>query len=158
MWRVCDTARNTDKATIGETFKVALAENEDALTELGWESFSVSRGFKSEDSVVTVQSVVYATAPIASGGDKAKDHLDTFVKYLAEPCRPGLIWGLIGENFSAAGNQSKHCARAGERRIEEKGCATVFVRSFQGFRASMERLAWQGGSPASACAEWWKRT
>ena len=69
----------TDKGTIADTFNVVLAENEDVLAELGWESFSVARGFEPDENVVTVQSVVFATAPIASGGDKPQDHLDTFV-------------------------------------------------------------------------------
>ena len=69
-----------DKATIGDTFNVVLAENEDVLAELGWESFSVARGFKPDENVVTVQSVVFATAPIASGGENPRDHLDTFVE------------------------------------------------------------------------------
>lgn len=69
----------TDKATIGDTFNVVLAENEDILAELGWESFSVARGFNADENVVTVQSVVFATAPIASGGESTRDHLDTFV-------------------------------------------------------------------------------
>jgi len=34
-----------DKATIGSGFNVVLPENEDVIAELGWESFSMSRGF-----------------------------------------------------------------------------------------------------------------
>ena len=70
----------TDKATIADTFNVVLAENEDVVSELGWESFSTARGFEPDENVVTVQSAVFATAPIASGGNKPQDHLNTFVE------------------------------------------------------------------------------
>jgi hypothetical protein len=69
-----------DKATIGDSFNVVLAENEEVLAQIGWESFSAARGFRADENVVTVQSVVFATAPIASGGTKTQDHLDTFVE------------------------------------------------------------------------------
>ncbi len=49
---------DTDNATIGMTFNVVLAENEDAVAELGWESFSVDRGWKRGENVVPVQSIV----------------------------------------------------------------------------------------------------
>ena len=36
---------DTDKARIGYTFNVAMAENEDAVNEIGWALFSADRGF-----------------------------------------------------------------------------------------------------------------
>jgi len=71
---------STDKATIGNTFNVVLAENEGVVAELGWEPFSVTRGFKQGENVVTVQSVVNATSPNATGGDNALDHLQTLAE------------------------------------------------------------------------------
>jgi hypothetical protein len=71
----------TSKGTFGANFNVALAENEDACDELGWEPLSVdSRGFARGQNVVTVQSVVSVTGPTYSSGDRAIDHLE----YLAE--------------------------------------------------------------------------
>ncbi|MEK7872684.1 MAG: UGSC family (seleno)protein, partial [Chloroflexota bacterium] len=48
----------TDKGSFGISFNVVLAENEDAVAQLGWQPFSVDRGFRRGDNVVTVQSVV----------------------------------------------------------------------------------------------------
>lgn len=66
----------TYKGTMGANFNVALAENEDACEELSWEPYSVdSHGFKTGQNVVTVQSVVWSTAPTYSSGDSVFDHL-----------------------------------------------------------------------------------
>lgn len=46
----------TDKATFGGTWRVVLAENEDAVTRIGWEPMSVDQGFKAGDNVVTISS------------------------------------------------------------------------------------------------------
>jgi hypothetical protein len=46
----------TDKGCLGFTFNVALAENEDVVNEMGWKPFSVQRGFKQNENIVTVQS------------------------------------------------------------------------------------------------------
>jgi len=48
----------TDKATFGGTFRVVLAENEDAVRKIGWEPLSVDQGFKAGDNVVTVSVCV----------------------------------------------------------------------------------------------------
>jgi hypothetical protein len=136
----------TDKATIGETFKVALAENEDALTELGWESFSVSRGFEPDDSVVTVQSVVYATAPIASGGDKAKDHLDTFVEVfggaMSTWTHMGVNWGKFFPLLVISPSIARVLAKDG---LKKRDVQQYLYDHSKVSVASMERLAWQGG-------------
>ena len=46
----------TDKATFGGTWRVVLAENEDALARIGWEPLSVDQGFKAGDNVITLSS------------------------------------------------------------------------------------------------------
>jgi len=48
----------TDKASFGGTFRVVLAENEDAVRKIGWEPLSVDQGFKAGDNVVTVSVCV----------------------------------------------------------------------------------------------------
>jgi hypothetical protein len=43
-----------DKATFGNTFRVVLAENEDALAKIGWPPNSVDMGFSTGDNTVTI--------------------------------------------------------------------------------------------------------
>lgn len=77
---------STDKGSIGLGLNVVLAENEDAVDELGWESFSSQRGFARGDNVVTVQSALSPTIPIYSAGDRAADHVETFVEIFGGTC------------------------------------------------------------------------
>jgi hypothetical protein len=44
----------TDKGTFGNSFRVVLAENEDALGKVGWPPHSVDMGFAAGDNVVTI--------------------------------------------------------------------------------------------------------
>ena len=44
----------TDKGTFGGTWRVVLAENEDAVAAIGWEPQSVDMGFATGDNVVTI--------------------------------------------------------------------------------------------------------
>ena len=44
----------TDKATYGNTWRVAVAENEDVLREIGWPPNSVDMGFQAGDNTVTI--------------------------------------------------------------------------------------------------------
>lgn len=44
----------TDKGTYGNTFRVVLAENEDAIAKVGWQPNSVDMGFKAGDNTVTI--------------------------------------------------------------------------------------------------------
>ncbi len=86
----------TDKGTIGFTFNVALAENEDAVAEIGWEPFSVDQGFQRGENVATVQSVVAISPPIYPGGDKAKDLVQTVAEVWGQgTCAPRAWGGLI---------------------------------------------------------------
>jgi hypothetical protein len=77
---------STDKGSIGLGMNVVLAENEAAIDELGWTSFSSERGFNRSDSVVTVQSALSATIPIYSAGERALDHMATFVEIFGGTC------------------------------------------------------------------------
>jgi hypothetical protein len=43
-----------DKATFGNTWRVAIAENEEVVSELGWEPLSAEMGFTAGDSTVTI--------------------------------------------------------------------------------------------------------
>ena len=43
-----------DKGTYGNTWKVVIAENEDALNEIGWSSVSADEGFRADENVVMI--------------------------------------------------------------------------------------------------------
>ncbi|MBI2832687.1 MAG: hypothetical protein HYX79_10570 [Chloroflexi bacterium] len=64
----------TDKATFGGTWRVVLAENEDALAEMGWQPMSVDQGFKAGDNVVTVSSCT-STDSIYSAGEPSPEQI-----------------------------------------------------------------------------------
>ncbi|MBI2908861.1 MAG: hypothetical protein HYX92_14555, partial [Chloroflexi bacterium] len=72
----------TDKGSIAQSFNVVLAENEDAVKEMGWEPFSVDRGFKAGDNIVTVQSCISISPPTYSGGSTALEHLETIAELI----------------------------------------------------------------------------
>ena len=74
---------DTDKGAIGRTFNVAMAENDDATLELGWESSRVEAGFSLEESVVSVQSCVTLSGPAYTGGD-VNDQLEVLAQFTAE--------------------------------------------------------------------------
>jgi hypothetical protein len=44
----------TDKGTFGNTFRVVLAENEDALARIGWQPNSADMGFAAGDNTITI--------------------------------------------------------------------------------------------------------
>ena len=67
-----------DKGSISYTFNVALAEDEDTARAIGWPTYGMDQGFKPEDSVVTVRSVVAITPPTYSAGDDAQTHVQQF--------------------------------------------------------------------------------
>ena len=64
-----------DKGSIGQSFLVAMAEDEDSAREIGWPTFAEDRGFKAGENVVSVRSVVAITSPIYSASDRAVEHV-----------------------------------------------------------------------------------
>ena len=64
-----------DKGSIGQSFLVAMAEDEDSAREFGWPTYAQDRGFESTENIVTVHSVVSISSPIYSAGDRAIDHV-----------------------------------------------------------------------------------
>src|SRR5262249_10659043 len=85
----------TDKGTIGLSFNVTLAENDDAVRAMGWPAFRVDRGFSADESVVTVQSVVAISPPIYSGGDTPESQLEFITHYFGSTCGPWAYTGLL---------------------------------------------------------------
>ncbi|MFH1087459.1 MAG: hypothetical protein V1737_02580 [Chloroflexota bacterium] len=66
----------TDKATFGGTWRVVLAENEDAAARIGWPPMSVDQGFKAGDNVVTITSVTSTDSVFSAGAPTAQAILD----------------------------------------------------------------------------------
>ena len=64
-----------DKGSIGQSFLVAMAEDEDAARAIGWPTYGEDRGFQPGENVVTVRSVVAITSPIYSASDRAVEHV-----------------------------------------------------------------------------------
>ena len=83
-----------DKCSIGQSFLVALPENEDAIAELGWQPYSVDRGFNAGDNVVTVQSVVAISAPAYSQSEHAEEHAALLADVIGQ--RACGYWTAIG--------------------------------------------------------------
>ncbi len=57
----------TDKGTFGGSWRVVLAENEDALSKIGWAPMSVDMGFKEGDNVVTISSCTSTDSAFSMG-------------------------------------------------------------------------------------------
>lgn len=81
----------TDKGTFGGTWRVVMAENEDALDKMGWETISVDMGFAPGENVVTLSRF--------SGGDTignaAGNAAERIMPYVADSVlRANLGWHL----------------------------------------------------------------
>ena len=85
-----------DKGTLGYTFNVALAENEEAVRQMGWPTFGVDRGFGDGENVVTVQSVVAISNPIYSEGATAGEHAERLAAVMGDTCR---YWSYTGMKY-----------------------------------------------------------
>lgn len=66
----------TDKASFGGTWRVVLAENEDAVAKLGWQPMSVDQGFSAGDNVVTVNSCTSTDSVFSIGAETAEEILN----------------------------------------------------------------------------------
>jgi hypothetical protein len=83
-----------DKGSIGQSFLVALPENEQAVAEIGWQPYSVDRGYRAGDNVVTVQSVVAVSAPTYTGSENALEHMTLIADVIGH--RACGYWAAIG--------------------------------------------------------------
>jgi hypothetical protein len=79
---------HTDKGTIGSGFNVALAEDGEAITRIGWQPYQVDRGFAAEDSVVTVRSVLATSIPVYSGGTTAEELFGPILHHVTSTIGP----------------------------------------------------------------------
>ena len=64
---------NADRAGIGTSFNVVLAEDEELLRELGWPTYGEDRGVPRGQSAVTVRSVVAESPPFGEYGCSPDD-------------------------------------------------------------------------------------
>ena len=78
----------TDMATFGQMFRAVVSENDQACVEMGWEPLHVTRGFKPEDSVVTITSVRTSSDPFTTAGESAERHLDLIVDWVKRMIEP----------------------------------------------------------------------
>ena len=83
-----------DKGSIGQSFLVAAAENEDAVADIGWQPYSVDRGYRAGENIVTVQSVVAISAPTYSGSENAAEHAELIADVIGQ--RTCGYWSAIG--------------------------------------------------------------
>ncbi|HWI15039.1 MAG TPA: hypothetical protein VNT02_12340, partial [Burkholderiales bacterium] len=83
-----------DKGSIAQSFLVALPENEQAVADIGWQPYSVDRGFRAGDNIVTVQSVVAISAPTYTGSEKAIEHMELIADVIGQ--RACGYWTAIG--------------------------------------------------------------
>src|SRR5262249_11036082 len=83
-----------DKGSIGYTFNVAMAEDEDWARSIGWPTFAEELGFKSSDSVVTVQSETCNGVATYSAGNTAQAHVQQFVDFIGRAFSAGAHSGV----------------------------------------------------------------
>jgi hypothetical protein len=80
-----------DKATFGNTFRVVLAENEDALAKIGWPPNSVDMGFSAGDNTVTISRMTGGgVMPSVTGSTP-----EQMLPYLADGVAKQTGWELV---------------------------------------------------------------
>ncbi|MBI2909317.1 MAG: hypothetical protein HYX92_16860 [Chloroflexi bacterium] len=137
----------TDKATFGYTFNAVLAENEDAVAEMGWQPFSVDRGFAAGENVVTVQSAVSISPACYSGGDTPESHMEAIGEIIGRgsiayrmptAAKESMAYPLIAMSPSVAGV----IAKGGWTKNDVRQWLYDNVRVPAGL---FEKLAWHTG-------------
>jgi hypothetical protein len=81
----------TDKGCFGNTFRVVLAENEDALAKLGWPSNAADMGFENGDNTVTVSRMTSGSVIVSVTGSKPEE----IMPYLADQLARTTNWEII---------------------------------------------------------------
>ena len=144
----------TDKASIGFTFNAVLAEDEDFVAELGWEPFSVDRGFKRGENIVTVQSVVAVSPPAYTGGDNPYDHLETLTEIIGRRTAACWMvtathWGKFNPFILLSPSVAKIMARG---KVTKNDIRQYLYENAKVQAGLLERLGWQIGlSDFSLC-------
>ena len=73
-----------DKGSIGQSFLVAMAEDEDSARASGWPTYAMDQGFAAGENVVTVRSVISSTGPMYSAGTRAVDHVQLWAELMCQ--------------------------------------------------------------------------
>ena len=81
----------TDKATFGNTFRVVLAENEDAIAKIGWLPNSVDMGFAAGDNTVTITRLTGGGVLPSVTGSRPEE----MMPYLADGVAKQTGWEII---------------------------------------------------------------
>lgn len=81
----------TDKSTFGNTFRVVLAENEDALARIGWPPNSVDMGFAAGDNTVTISRQTAGGVLASVTGSTP----ETLMPYLADGVAKETSWEIV---------------------------------------------------------------
>src|SRR5258708_11209220 len=81
----------SDKGTFGNTFRVVLAENEDALARIGWPPNSVDMGFAAGDNTVTISRMTGGGVIVSVTGSKPED----MMPYLADGVAKQTGWEIV---------------------------------------------------------------
>jgi hypothetical protein len=102
---------DTDKAAIGRTFNVAMAESDEHTLAAGWEPSRVEAGFDIEDTVVSVQSCVAISGPAYTGGTPG-EQLEMLSRYVLDTIGPWAFCNIYYRGHSALVLMSPSVARA----------------------------------------------
>jgi hypothetical protein len=81
----------TDKGSFGNTFRVVLAENEDALTKIGWAPNSVDMGFAAGDNTVTISRMTGGGVIVSVTGSEPEQ----MMPYIADGVAKQISWEII---------------------------------------------------------------
>jgi hypothetical protein len=81
----------TDKGTFGNTWRVVLAENEDALAQMGWTTIAADQGIAAGESAVTISRFTGGTVLASVFGSKPEQ----MIPYLADGIARLVAWEVI---------------------------------------------------------------
>jgi len=81
----------TDKGSFGNTFRVVLAENEDALAKIGWAPNSVDMGFSAGDNTVTISRMTGGGVIVSVTGSEPEQ----MMPYIADGVAKQTSWEIV---------------------------------------------------------------
>ena len=90
----------TDKGTFGNTWRVVLAENEDAIAAIGWESNAVELGFAAGENVVSIARYSGGGTFPSVSGSKPEEVLP----YLADSVKKYHSWQICFTSSRGGGS------------------------------------------------------
>jgi hypothetical protein len=141
----------TDKGTFGNTWRVVLAENEDALARMGWTTIAQDQGLAAGESAVTISRFTGGTVLASIFGTRPEE----MIPYLADGIARLVAWEVIFTVGMSVGAQrpllvlspilAQTLARAGltkqdvQRRLFEH--ARIPARKFERYIGEWTNLA-----------------